>query len=128
MLTKLGGVKSSSFSNFQRAPCGDFALALKKMLKLELFQPPYMATIFLPQIPVKLRCSYLGHFGSDLKSNGTFALPTLKMEELKVVLFFGLGLKGLRYEHSVYKHFYKLIFVCSLCKSEMITIAEALSY
>ena len=66
---------------FQRAPCGDLTLALKKLLKFELFTPPYIATIFLPQIPLKLRCSYLGLFGSDSKSNGTFALPTLKIED-----------------------------------------------
>ena len=39
---------------FQRAPCGDLTLALKKLLKFELFTPPYIATIFLPQIPFKL--------------------------------------------------------------------------
>ena len=76
---------------FQRPPCGDFALALKKMLKFELFTPPYLATIFLPQIPLKLRCSYLGHFGSDPKSNGTFALPTLKIEEKKLSYFLDWG-------------------------------------
>ena len=63
-------------------------------------------------------------FGLDLKSNGTFAL---KMEEKKVVLFFGLGLKWQRYNHSFYKHFYKLSFVGSLFETQMVTIADTLS-
>ena len=68
-----------------------FCSSFKKLLKLEVFTLPYLATIFLPEILLKLRCSYLGHFGSDSKSNGTFALPTLKIEEKKVVLFFWIG-------------------------------------
>ena len=87
--------ETTFFSSIFKVEIAKVPLDLESELKWpryeHLFTPPYWATIFLPQIPLKLRCSYLGHFGSDLKSNGTFALSTLKIEEKKWSYFLDQG-------------------------------------